>query len=58
MAKGGEEPVYDPQQNTMIEECHVTEKPPAKKSSDHIGQSYKVFSLLDTELQALAINLN
>ena len=40
----------------MIEECQVAEKLPAKKSSDHIGESYKAFSFLDPDLQAVASN--
>ena len=56
LAKGEEETAYDPQHDAVIEECEVTEQPQAKKPSDHIGDSYKAFSLLDTELQALATN--
>jgi hypothetical protein len=40
----------------MIEECQVTEKPSAKKSSNYIGESYKAFSLLEPETQALSTN--
>jgi hypothetical protein len=37
LAKGEEEPAYDPHHDAMVEECQVVEKPPAKKPSDHIG---------------------
>ena len=41
----------------MFDECQVTvEKPAAKKSTDHIGESSKVFSLFDSGLQAVASN--
>ena len=41
----------------MVEECQViVDKPAAKKSHDHIGESYKVFSNLESGLQAVASN--
>jgi hypothetical protein len=57
LAKGEEEPPYDPRHDAMVEECKVVgEKPAAssKKSRDFIGESYKSFSELDTDLQAAA----
>ena len=56
LAKGEEEPAYNPQHDAMVEECQVIKKPSSKKPSDHIGDSYTAFSLLDTELQAVATN--
>jgi hypothetical protein len=57
LAKGKEEPPYDPHQKSMVEECQViTEKPAARKSTNHIGESYKAFSLLEIDLQTMACN--
>ena len=57
MAKGEEEPPYDHHHNAMVEECEVVaEKPASKKSRDCIGESYKSFSELETDLQAAASN--
>ena len=55
LAKGEEEPLYDPRHDAMVEECEVVaEKPASKKSRDCIGDSYKSFAELDTDLQAAA----
>ena len=57
LAKGEEEPPYDPHHNTMVEECQViVDKPATKKSCDYIGESYKIFSNLESGLQAVACN--
>lgn len=57
LTKGEEEPCYDPHHNVMIEECQVVpEKLAAKKSTDHIGESYIAFSILETDLQVMASN--
>ena len=57
LAKGEEEPPYDPRHNAMVEDCGVVaDKPAAKKSRDHIGDSYKTFSNLESCLQAIASN--
>jgi hypothetical protein len=57
LAKGEEEPPYDPRHDAMVEECEVvTDKPALKKSRDYIGESYKSFSNSESDLQAVASN--
>ncbi len=57
LAKEEEEPPCDQRHDAMVEECQViVDKPAAKKSRDHIGESYKVFSNLESGLQAVASN--
>jgi hypothetical protein len=55
LAKGEEEPPYNPQHEAMVDNCGVVpDRPAARKSRDHIGDSYNAFSKLESGLQAMA----
>jgi hypothetical protein len=49
LAKGEEEPPYNPQHEAMVDNCGVVpDRPAARKSRDHIGDSYNAFSKLES----------
>ena len=57
LATGEEEPPYYPHHDALVEECKVVaDKPAPKKSHDYIGESYKSFANLESDLQAVASN--